>query len=201
MDDIQKDVSGNPSPAVKEDVKTEVVAPVVEAQPEPKGSKTPESNLYAALEEERRLRKEAEQRAKELEQTQPSDEVYSDEGKILKKEIGGLKAELESLREEREVEKVKSQFPALKDKSTEFDEFRKDYPRHKLENVAKLFMAEQGLLEDIQPRKGLEKPTAGPKNAIPSGFSVEDVANLRRTNFKKYTELLMSGKLNPDDIK
>lgn len=202
MDNIQNDVSGISSPVVSEDVKPQEVKPVVEVKPEPeKGSKTPEANLYAALEEERRLRKEAELKAKELELQTASNEYYSDEGKTLKKEIELVKNQLEKLEEERELERIKSQYPVLKDKSAEFEEFRKDFPRHKLDSIAKIFLAEKDLVSEIQPRKGLERPVAGPKAPPSTGMTSEDVASLRKTNFKKYMELLTSGKLNPDDIK
>jgi hypothetical protein len=184
---------------------TAEVPPVAETKEVPTGSKTPEPNLYAALEEERRDRKEAERRAREAEEAlaqraTPAEDIYSDEGKMLKNQIGALNSKLEDLQKERDLEKLYAEFPVLKEKSGEFDEFAKDYPRHKLDNVAKIFLVERGLLEEVTTRKGLEKPTAGPKEA-PSGTSSEDVATLRRTNYKKYLELLQTGKLNPSDIK
>lgn len=204
MADTPIDVIPESSPAVSPDVNNQpaVVEPVEPTVvPEPKGSKTPEANLYAALEEERRLRKEAEQRAKEAEEraTESSEDVYSDEGKILKKHISTLEEQIVSLKDDRELEKVQVQYPAIKDKLTEFNEFRKEYPRHKIENVAKIFMVENGLLAEMPQRIGLEKPIAGPKQPPSTGMTAEDVAQLRKTNYKKYTELLQAGKLN--DIK
>lgn len=186
---------------VQPPVTAEVVPPVVETPPV--GSKTPEPNLYAALEQERKERKEAEARAKLAEEalaekTTPAEDIYSDEGKILKNQLGALNSKFEDLQRERELEKVHAQFPVLKDRTGEFDEFAKEYPRHKLENVAKIFLAEKGLMDDFQPRKGLEKPTAGPKDPQ-TGITSEDVATLRKTNYRKYIELLQSGKLG--DIK
>jgi hypothetical protein len=206
--DTPKDVLPDSSPAVSEDIKTQEQIPetpvVVPEEPAPKGSKTPETNLYAALEEERRLRKEAEERARIAEEnntTVPSEEVYSDEGKILKNKISTLETKLASIEEKNILEGLKSQYPALKDKSIEFDEFRKDYPRHKLENVAKIFLAENDLLVEIPARKGLEKTVGGPKAPTSTGMTSEDVAQLRKTNWKKYTELVTSGKIRPEDIK
>lgn len=192
------DVIQESSPVVPtEDIKLPEAVEVVTAE---KGTKTPDNNLFAALQEERRLRKEAELRAKELE-TAPSEEIYSDEGKVLRKEILTLKSQLDSIAEERELEGVKSQYPALRDKSSEFDEFRKEYPRHKLDNVAKIFLAENGLLAEVPTRKGLEKTVAGPKTPTPTGMTSEDVANLRKNNYPKYVELLRTGQLKPEDIK
>ena len=172
-----------------------------------KGSKTPEPNLYAALEEERRLRKEATERAKVAEEelakkevVVQAEEIYSDEGKVLKNQLGQLESKLDDLQKERDVEKVLNTFPALRDKSDEFKEFSKDYPRHKLESVAKIFLAERDMLE-VSTRIGLERPTAGPKDAPQSGMSVEDVTNLRKRDYRKYVELIQNGQINPSDIK
>jgi len=192
---MENDVTQVSSPAVEENV-TPVEAP--------KGSKTPEANLYAALEEERKLRKEAEQKARELETkvtVEPETEIFSDEGKVLQNKLGQLEAELSRLQEERDLERLTNTYPALKDKSAEFENYRKDYPRHKLDNVAKLFLSENDLLQDSPVRKGLEKPVAGPKTPPSSGMTTEDVANLRKTNYNKYMELITSGKLRPEDIK
>lgn len=168
-----------------------------------KGSKTPPENLYAALEEERRLRKELEARlAQEREKVvEPLPETqFSDEGLVLKTQLGKLETQLEDLQKEREAERVFNSYPALKEKSSEFNEFSKDYPRHKLESVAKIFLAEKGMLEN-QPRMGLEKPTAGPKDTTRASMSVDDIAHLRNTNYRKYLELIQNGKINPNDIK
>lgn len=140
--------------------------------------------------------KEAFQRQLETLQTNvPSnDDIYSEEGQALKKQIEEQNATITALKEEREIEKVVSQFPILKDKQAEFDEFRKEYPRHKLENVAKLFLAENDLLET--KRKGLEKPSGGSHTPPSSGkMSADDVKRLRETNYKKYMEMLQNGQI------
>lgn len=210
MEDIQKDVVGNSSPEVSEDPKTPVdarpeepVVPKESVTPEvkeeilgepatPKGTKTPEPNLYAALNEEREKRKAAEAERQALEEeletiksSVPSD--YSDEGDELKKRI-------DSLEDKIELKDVQATYPALRDKAQEFAEFRKQYPRHKLENVAKLFLVEEGLLEAPQ-RKSLEKPTGGSRIPSPSGMSAEEISDLRQNNFRKYQKLLLEGKI------
>lgn len=185
------------------------VVPPVTAPVEEKGAKTPEPNLYAALEEERRLRKEADARAKEAEAqlaqkpeiVVQAEDIYSDEGKVLKNQIGQLSSKLDDIQKERDLERLYATYGVLKDKSSEFNEFAKDYPRHKLDTVAKLFLAENGLLEEATPRKGLERPTAGHKDTKPTGMATDDVANLRKTNYTKYLELLRNGQINPSDIK
>ena len=191
------DVNGNSSPVASEGVipQTQLPsAPVVtgtpEATPTP-GSKTPESNFLAALHEERRLRKELEDKLNNINTTTPSDEVYSDEGRLLNDKISSLEAKFEQLEIEKVVAQVHSKFPVLKEHSAEFDEFRKEYPRHKMENVAKLFLTEKGLLE--VPRKGLESPTGGQRGPSEPQMTTEDVKHLRETNYKLYKEKLNKG--------
>ena len=186
-----QDVNGVSSPVASEGFNTQTqlpVAPVVSTDTEATqpGSRTPETNLYAALQEERRKRKEAEDKLQTYNTTIPSDEVYSDEGKLLSNKLSALEAKLEHLEEEKVVAQVHSQFPMLKELSNEFDEFRKEYPRHKMENIAKLFLTEKGLLEP--KRKGLENPTGGQRSPAEPQMTVEDVKNLRENNPAKYRD-------------
>ena len=192
-----QDVSGNSSPSNSEVVNTQtqlpeasVVTSTVPATPVP-GSQTPSENLLAALKEERRKRQELEDKLNNLNTTAPSEEVYSDEGKLLSNKISSLEAKLEQLEEDKVIAQVHSQFPMLKELSNEFDEFRRDFPRHKMENVAKLFLNEKGLLEPV--RKGLEKPTGGVRIPMTSEMSHDDVKNLRENNPAKYRDMLKKG--------
>ena len=186
-----KDVTQDSSPVVSEDSNTqtqpivEQVAPLASETPA-KGSQTPPEHLYAALTEERRLRKEAEDKLNNLTATPQADET-SDEGKLLQKQIDALTDKLE-------LKELHDKFPELKGLSTEFDEFRKDYPRHKGENIAKIFLSEKGLLE--APRKGLEKPTGGTRVAPSPEMTAKDVETLRKTDYRKYTELIKKGLIN-----
>lgn len=148
------------------------------------GDKTESALLLESLQEERRKRKELEDKLNNLTTTIPSDEVYSDEGKVLQSKI-------ESLEEKLELQELKERFPQLKEMSSEFQEFRKDFPRHKGENVAKLFLSEKGLLEPA--RKGLEKPTGGPHVPLSQGMTQEDVKRLRETDYRKYKDMLSKG--------
>ena len=197
MENINPDVNRNSSPVASEGVipQTQLpVAPVVTTVPPatpPVGSQTPPENLYAALAEERRLRKEAEDKLINLNTTTPSDEVYSDEGKLLSDKISSLELKLEKLEEDKVIVQVQSKFPMLKEHSAEFDEFRREYPRHKMENVAKLFLTEKGLLE--VPRKGLENPTGGQRGPSEPQMTTDDVKHLRETNYKLYKEKLLKG--------
>lgn len=199
MENTQNDVSGISSPNVSEDVNTQTqlpVAPVVTtnvAATHAPGSSTPESNLLAALKEERARRKELEDKLNNLNTTNPTDEVYSDEGKMLAERIRQLEARDKAREDAVALERLQTQYPALKEVSEEFNEFQKDYPRHKLENVAKLFLTEKGLLDT--PRKGLEKPTGGPRVPLNLGMTVEEVENLRKNDWRKYQELLRKDQL------
>lgn len=169
------------------------VAPVVTTVPpatQP-GDKTESALLLESLKEERAKRRELEDKLNNLNTTNLSDEVYSDEGKLLNDKISSLEAKLEQLEEDKIIVQVHSKFPVLKEHSVEFDEFRKDYPRHKMENVAKLFLTEKGLLES--PRKGLENPTGGQRGPAEPQMTKEEVKNLRETNFKLYKEKLNKG--------
>ena len=183
-----KDVNQVSSPEVSEDFNTQnqnqenvVVPPINET---PKGSQTPPENLYAALAEERRLRKEAEDKLTNLTTTPQADETYSDEGRVLSDKIRVLEDKIE-------LQELQTKFPELKTLSNEFTEFRREYPRHKGENVAKLFLSEKGILEPI--RKGLEQPTGGQRVAPSPEMTVDDVSTLRKTNYRKYTDMVKKG--------
>lgn len=161
------------------------------------GAKTPSELLLKSLQEEREKRRIAEeelQRLQALSTPSEPEEVYSDEGKLLKKKLDQALEQIGSITEERELEKVYNQFPLLREKASDFVEYRKaEHPRAKLESVAKLYLAENGLLDT--PRKGLEKPTGGTRAPLTSGMTAEDVKTLRETNFRKYSEMLEKGQI------
>ena len=124
-----------------------------------------------------------------------SDEVFSDEGKtIVEKYLAPLESKISSLEDQLALKDLQTTYPDLKGLSNEFNEYRKDYPKHKLENVAKIFLQEKGLLE-TPIRKGLEKPTGGPRTPISSGMTVDEIKSLRETNFRLYQDMLMKGQI------
>lgn len=205
----KSDVTQAPSPAASEGAKTqEAEVPerslppkAKEPEAEQKGSKTDERNLYAALEEERRMRRELQEKLKEV-QTAPSNETteFSDEGVALKGEIGTVMEKVRSLEEQLQLEALKKQHPELEGVESELAEFRKDYPFAPLERVARLFLAEKGIL-GVPQRKGLESPNGGTKQVQPLGMTQDDVKRLREQSPRKYIQLIRSGKLDPDSIK
>ena len=136
----------------------------------------------------------AELKQNNINQNSSEADIYSDEGKILKGQLDSVRGELNTLREERELERIYVQYPLLKEQSSKFEEFRKsEHPRAKIESVAKLFLAENGLLEPR--RQGLESPTGGTRTPMVYGMTAQEVENLRRTNYKKYLELLKKDQL------
>lgn len=195
MDNIL-DVPQASSPAASEDVTTQMglpVAPVVTTDKPTPGSQTPESNLLAALKEERAKRKELEDKLNN--QTTTPDEIYSDEGRALKNHITSLEAKIEAIEEEKNLERLYNQYPLLREKASEFNEYREaNHPRAKLESVVKLFLVENGLLEPV--RRGLESPTGGPRVPVSDKMTQEDIKNLRETDFRKYSDMLKKGLIN-----
>ena len=179
----------------EEEVSPEVIQP---NQPEPKGVKTPPENLYAALEEERRKRKEAEDKLYSISSEPNTTEAFSDEGKLLENKIKSLESTVNALQEDKLLSNVHAQYPELKGMSAEFDAFRADYPRTKIENAAKLFLMEKGVLNT--PRKGLEKQSSGGQAPASDRLTAEEVSDLRKNNHRKYAELLMSGKIKLDEL-
>lgn len=199
-----KDVMPDSSPTVKEDDKpTPEILEGKEEEKAPAGSKTPDTQLLAALKEEREQRKALQERIKQLENptpASPEEEVFSDEGKTLKKLLDQQNVEIRALKEEKEIEKVLSSFPDLRGATAEFNEFRASYPGVSLEKTAKLFLHEKGLL-DAPARKGLENPSGGSRTPSTTGLTQEDVKRLRETQPRRYQKMVMEGKIKAEDIK
>jgi len=170
--------------------------------PAPKGSKTPETLLYAKLKEEREKRKELEQRIKDLENTSsPSEEEQFTD---TEKDIKGVTERLLQLERKELMREILSQYPQLVDKRDEFDEFLEDEENAKisLQKAARLFLLDKGLLETQKPiRKGLETPTGGSKVPQATGFAEADVKRLRENQPKKYLKMIREGKIKPEEIK
>jgi hypothetical protein len=107
-----------------------------------------------------------------------------------------MKSELEALKNERALSALHSQYPQLRDLSDEFNSFKGEFPASRVESVAKLFLMEKGLLDT--PRKGLERQTSGGQAPVSDGLTPEEIADLRRNNHRKYSEMLMAGKIKFD---
>ena len=162
----------------------------------PAGSKTDSNLLLKSLQEEREKRRIVEGQLEEaLKSPTLSEEVFSDEGKVLEGELKTLKSELSEVKTELAKKDLLISHPILKETWAEFEEFRTspDNKGMNLKTAAKAYLVENGLLD--VPRKGLEKPTGGDKVPMASGMTSDDVKTLRETNFKKYQELIRKGQL------
>lgn len=151
------------------------------------GSKTDPSLLLKSLQEERQKVKILEEQLLTKTNTD-EEEVFSDEGKLLQQQIKVVEEKIL-------LKDLSEKFPALKDKASEFKDYRNQYPGVELEKLAKLFLVENDLNE-VEPRKGLEKQTGGMRTPQKQGMTVEEVADLRKNNFKKYLQLAREGKIN-----
>lgn len=176
-----EDVVKEDAPVTEEPAK-EVVAP---------GAKTDSELLLKSLQEERDKRRALEDELKRLSE-QPVGN-FSDEGQLLKKEIESLKVQMT---EREKLVDLQSKHPVLADKMSEFNEFR-SLPENegmRLETAAKAFLFEKDLL-DTKPRKGLEKDSGGPRTQPKIGRTEEEIADLRKNNFRKYMSELKKGTL------
>ena len=142
--------------------------------------------------------KKAEAEKKELEQkllqASGGSDVFSDEGLVLKKQIDELNAKLMASQDKDALDLVKQKYPAIGDKLAEFEEFKQGYPGVDTDKVAKIFLAENDLLEPVA-RKGLEQAGRGTRVQQQEGYSTDDLANLRNTNFRKYLRMIKSGEI------
>ena len=184
-------VNGQSTPAQPSEGKAPTV-PQEGGTPSAPGSKTESELLLKSLQEEREKRRVLEEEISSLKSSLPSDEVFSDEGLALKKQLDAMNEKFSTLEEEKNLEKLYNQYPLLRESADKFIEFRQaEHPRAKLESVAKLFLAENGLLEP--QRKGLEKPTGGTRTPESQGMTVEEIADLRSNNWKKYKDMAAKG--------
>jgi len=190
----------------------EVLPPVapVEVTPSvtPPGSKTPPDLLLKSLQEERDKVKKLEDELNNLKSTSfsnnPSD--LSDEARILNDRINALNSniqslvgQVETLTSESSRKDVLLTYPVLKDKWAEFENYR-SLPENKGMNIktaAKAFLTDNGILE--QPRKGLEPNTGGPRVTPSTGMTSDQVADLRKNNFKEYQKKLAAGEITITD--
>lgn len=189
-------------------------APVPVPVPAPVGAKTPNENLKAALDEERLkrqqerdLREVAEARVKQLEEAAALSETVNEDDltpgeKALKKQIDEQNAKLLKLTRDREMDRVVSTYPALQDKRDEFETFCADYPSNTgREKLAKLFLADIGLLEQTPVRKGLEHDRRGPREVGQvTKFTAEEIDRMMKNEPRRFNKLISLGLIGPDDL-
>lgn len=172
---------------------SEVAAPNVEAI---SGEEIAELKKRADVSSQNYERaKKAEQRLKELEEAQLTDDSFISEDDTAK-QLRELTEKFNRIEEKNQLDAVYTQYPAIKDKMSEFNEFRHEYTGIALEKVAKIFLVEKDLFEDSPKRKGLEKATGGRRVAPPQASTTEDVKRLRENNFREYMKQVRSGNIN-----
>lgn len=143
--------------------------------------------------------KKAEQEKKELqrqlEEAQLGQDSFASDDETAKK-LKDLEDRFIRIEEQRQLDAVYTQFPAIKDNTTEFNEFREQYAGIEVGKVAKLFLVEKDLIEDVPKRKGLEKAGGGQRSTPKQTPNVEDVKRLRENNFREYMKQNRAGKIN-----
>lgn len=145
---------------------------------------------------ERAKKAEEAKRALEKELEELRSTQFEDPEDPVQRKLHEIEQKIASLAGEKEFESIITKYPVIKDKIDDFNTFKIDYPGVKLENIAKLFLAEHDLLTEPIKRKGLEKAGGGQRVIPKAGkMSAEDVKRLREENFKEYTKLVRSGKI------
>lgn len=183
----------NQVPVSEEPTPTEVVTEVVPVKP---GEKTDPALLLESLRKEKEKRRELEAELARRDSV-TIDEPISDEGKYLKSQIDTIAQKLAEEEKRKQLEALQSSFPALKDKSAEFEAFRSD-PENagmKLETAARAFLVERDLLTPTTPRKGLEQNSGGTRTVPKEGLTPEEIKDLRVNNFRKYSDMVRAGKI------
>lgn len=178
-------------------------APAPAPEPAP-GSKTPPENLLAALQDEREKNKKlsddlriAEEALKRgADPLKPGTDEWSEEGRaIIEQYVKPLGDQVSNLTEQLTLKDLIIKYPVLKDRQKDFDEYRKGKSGVSLDDAAKLFLTDNNLLSSPTRRKGLEEPKGGERTPAPSEMTTEEIADLRKNNYKKYLELLEAGKI------
>jgi hypothetical protein len=140
--------------------------------------------------------KRAEAKLKEYEARLPETESYQGvEEEDMMAKVKALEAKLNSFEEKNQFEALYQQYPILKDKTTEFQEYREANQGMSLQTSAKAYLVEHDLLGQETKRKGLEKAGGGQRTPPTGKMSVEDTKRLRENNYAEYKKLLMDGKI------
>ena len=204
MGEIQPVVNGELTTPQPSEGKEPVVAePEITAPTAQPGEKTDSALLLQSLKEEREKRRlleeEKSQLAEEnelLKNSVPAGDAFSDEGKLLEGKIKSLSSEISELKTEMTKKDLQNSNPIFKEKWEEFEEFRSNSENKgmNLKTAAKAFLIENGLLEPT--RKGLERPTGGgQRTPIASGMTAKEVEDLRKNDYRKYSEMVKKGQI------
>ena len=129
-----------------------------------------------------------------------SENEFADPSDTVLAQLAELNAKFSSLEEEKQMNLVVQKYPIIADKRVEFDTYRLEYPAHKIETVAKLFLAENDLLAEKPKRKGLEEARGGQRVPPATGkMTSEDAKRLRENNYAEYMKRIKAGTLQISD--
>lgn len=170
-----------PASAVEPEEPAETAAP----QPTPPKGYVP----YADLKKERERRKELQT---QLDSLQSSGAPEEEETVEPTDDVATIRQEIRELK----LDKLVQQFPELNDKRAELDDYLEENSSLSLERAVNLFRLEAGLIGGSPERPGLETPTGGPKTAPTSGYTPEQVEEMRKNNYRLYQKLLAEGKFD-----
>lgn len=195
MGELRKDMLPDQSETSQEVEETPILETEVLDEPQDQ-VKPPKGYVpHEALVEERKMRKQAQVEAAEAEarlNSLSSSELDEEE---VESEPSDLEARLAKL----EKDTIYNTYPNLTDKRDEFETFLEENPHYPIDAGAKIFMAENDMFEKPK-RKGLERPTAGPKTPAKSGLTIEEIKDLRENHPRKYMDYLKSGKIKFDEL-
>ena len=188
---------------IPQDVKPEEPAEVIEETPA-KPATPPKGYVpIQALDEERRHIKLLEE---ELQKTKssvspeqlaevPDWDLMTDNEKWIAKEVIQLK---DKTKWEEDMTRARKAFPALGNKEAEFKEYCYKFPKSvDVEVLARSFLFEpvkEEPVQEIEPKKGLERPTGGSRQAPSSEISLEEIQRIRENQPKVYEKMIRDGK-------
>lgn len=184
-------------PEETENDNSQIVEEVENPEPTAESEGEPEDEIIAKNRQLYERAKKAEAKAKELEEklkeSSVSEEYESDDD--WREKFNELSSKLTQIEERTQLESIYAQYPVLKEKFAEFDEYRLTNPGMSLTVAAKAFLAEHDLLGQAPKRKGLEKAGGGVRTPPTGKMSVDDAKRLRETNYNEYRKMLMAGKI------
>jgi uncharacterized protein YfcZ (UPF0381/DUF406 family) len=156
----------------------------------------PEDEIVTKNRELYERAKRAEAKLKELETklTETVSDPYDDDDEV-KAKVQALEAKLQSIEERSQFDTLYTQYPILKEKKAEFDEYREANPGMSMQTSAKAYLIEHDLIGQEPKRKGLEKAGGGQRTPPTGKMAVEDAKRLRENNYSEYKKLLMAGKI------
>lgn len=156
---------------------------------------TPEEDVLAKNHQLYERAKKAELKAKELEERLKTFEFETEPEDDLHQTVKELSKKLTQMEEKTQLESIYTQYPVLKEKVAEFNEYRNNNTGMSLETSAKAFLTENDLFGQTVKRKGLEKPGGGLRTPPVGKITSDDAKRLRETNYNEYRKQVISGKI------